>query len=199
MHSLLSLDLARVSGAAWRDSSGALRTRAFVLGKEGDLPAALASLERIVDGLLDESGAGSVTIEMDTGRGAGSITLRAYHAVAVMVAGRRGLKAIRKLNAASARKLAVGYGGADLDRVYALATGVLRLPPIAPTSTSKAVAALAIKSGRTSFSVVDHVTDDEADAAILLAGTERWLEAEAVHAKWRAAAKAQARRTKVAA
>jgi Holliday junction resolvasome RuvABC endonuclease subunit len=170
---ILALDLARVAGAAWRDSSGSIITRPFTLGKAGteNVSSHLLALERIVKELLSESGADTVSIELDTGRGKGTDTLRSYHIVAGMEADRNGAKVIRKLNAAAARKRAVGYGGSNLDEVYSRAKYLLGLS-------------------------LEKQTDDEVDAGILLVGTEQWIVETARIEEFKRLAKAQASKSK---
>ena len=147
----LALDLARVAGAAWRDDSGCLNTRSFELGKPTTkLDNNLSRLYDEVESLLDEVRPTLVSIEDDTGRGAGARTLRAYHAIAILCAARRGIASRCDIGASKARLLALGNGGLDKEA--------------------------AAKAARVFFGIEG--SPDEVDAAILLIATERAVEAE---------------------
>lgn len=150
---ILALDLARVAGAAWNGDSG-YETRSFALGTRGKVDDHLVELDRIVTELVWESGARHVSIEFDTGRGKGSVTLRSYHAIAAAAARRLGCDVIRNINSSAARKLALGYGGGSKEDAHRHAAALYPIPAGA--------------------------TDDEIDAVILLEATRAYLHAEAL-------------------
>ena len=157
MPRIVALDLALAAGAAWRDPQDSrIVTRSFVLGRVRDpLPRRLANLYLAVNIVLDTARPDLVSIEDDTGRGTGSRTLRAYHAVAMLAAAHRGIEVRADIGASKARCLALGDGG--LSKEAAIAAAKL-------------------------FFGIEAMTEDEADAAILLVATERALEVEAYEA-----------------
>ncbi|MDX7952292.1 hypothetical protein P7D22_14040 [Lichenihabitans sp. Uapishka_5] len=125
---ILALDLARVAGAAWEIPAGGYETRAFALGKPGKVDDYFVQLDRVVTDLVFESGCKTVSIEADTGRGKGSVTLRGYHAVAAAAARRLGCDVVRNINSSAARKLALGYGGGSKEDAIRTATALYNLP-----------------------------------------------------------------------
>lgn len=88
----------------------------------------------------------AVSVEDDTGRGAGARTLRAYHTVAMLAARRHGASYRCDIGASRARKVALGTAAGGKESAVARAKVLHGLSP--------------------------DLTDDEVDAVVLLLATE---------------------------
>lgn len=154
MTRILALDLALVSGLAYRGDGGCFRTATLTLGKPSAAPADnFVVLDRELTRLFECVPFDLVSVEDDTGRGAGARTLRGYHSVAMTAARRAGIAVRCDIGASKARRLALGDGG-----------------------LSKEDAA----SAAWTLHGIDCDGPDETDACILLVATEVALAAEAL-------------------
>lgn len=161
MQTILALDLARVSGLAFRDDAGGFRTATLTLGPKGHPPADnYVALDRELTKLFELTTFDLVTVENDTGRGGATTrTLRGYHTAARIAAARFGIPTRMDIGPSEARKLALGSGGA---------------------SKEEAAGLLYVMHG------FEGEGPDEADAVILLIATERKLAVESVEREARA-------------
>ena len=127
MLKIVALGLARVGAAAWRDGDRIV-TRSCVLGSRTDKPEENSSrFLKWLDSLFAEIRPEVVSVEDDTGRGAGSRTLRGYHTVAMLCARKAGASYSLDIGASRARKLALSNGGGSKAEAVAKACMVYRL------------------------------------------------------------------------
>ena len=150
MRRIIAFDLARLSGAAWRDCAGSLRVEHTCLGRKGNLDEHLLTLRDWAQNLARDSGANVFAVENDVGRGKGSRTLQAYHSIVRLAAAEAGAQFVYDLNAMKSRKLALGAGLRDKARAQAVA--------------------------RAEFNIPLDATEDEVDAVILLDATQVLLD-----------------------
>ena len=147
MPRIVALDLARVGAAAWREGR-CFCTRAFVLGsRTAKCEENSSHLLSWLDALFAEVRPEVVSVEDDTGRGAGSRTLRAYHTVAMLAARRVGASYRQDVCASRARKVALGTAAGGKSE--------------------------AIARARVLYGLGAGLTDDEVDAVVLLLATEQ--------------------------
>lgn len=127
MERVLALDLALLSGAAWRRDGG-YRTSAIRRGKPGRIDEHILTLKEWVESLIVEVEPTKIAVENDTGRGLGARTLQSYHAVVRLVAAEAGIPFVYDQCAKSARRRAFGKCMDDKDEAQAVARPLLSIP-----------------------------------------------------------------------
>lgn len=149
---IVALDLALVGAAAWREA-GEIRTRHFVLArKSASVEEKTANLLAWLQQLFLEIRPSAVSVEDDTGRGAGARTLRGYQTTAMLAARAAGASYRCDICASRARKVALGTAAGGKTEAVARARVLYGLGP--------------------------ELTDDEVDAAVLLIATEQLTRAD---------------------